>query len=98
MGFDKLIENRNLFFKLSIMILPILILLSACSSSKDPVDVEKFISDSEYAYTLLTTAFEEGRQLSTDEEKEIVTYEIYYGTEDTDYDLDATQSILSSLI
>ncbi|MDP4549825.1 hypothetical protein Q9251_02910 [Alkalihalobacillus macyae] len=75
----------------------LLILLSACSS-QDPLDSEKFISDSEYAYELLTNAYDQGRQLSLEEQDKLLRYDIYYSSDETDYDLTTNQRILSSAI
>jgi hypothetical protein len=68
-----------------------------CGCGKEPVDNEKFISDSEIAFNILITAFSENRNLTSHEQSELITYDVYYG-EETDYLLSTDQSLVSVLI
>jgi hypothetical protein len=61
-------------------------LLAGCGPKPPPdEELEQFYSDSEFVLSILYQAFSEGRdKLTFDEEREMVAYEAYYGT-DSDF-------------
>lgn len=78
----------------------VLTLLSGCGKPNSPSkgEMEKFLSDSENIYSLLETAKQDGmRDLTFEEEREFVAYEVAYDTE-TEFLKAADNPIISLIV
>lgn len=77
-----------------------LTLLSGCgkSNSTSKEEMDKFLSDSEKIYSLLESAKQEGmRELSFDEDREFVAYEVTYDSE-TEFQKGADNPVMSLIV
>lgn len=66
------------------VILFMIIFLTTGCNTKEPLkkdEIKQFISDSENIYTVLETAYQEGRELNLDEQEEFISYTSEYDSE-----------------